>query len=52
MTPEMIHRECCLCYSTGEFYGEKGDGPYCRECYLWKYGRLPMKKNKNEEKLS
>lgn len=36
---------CCLCDApTGRagkyddsIYGENGDGPYCEECFMWKY---------------
>ena len=38
---------CCICdLSTGRadesedsLYGKKGDGPYCEDCYRWKYGQ-------------
>jgi len=42
---------CCLCDApTGNagkhddsLYGENGDGPYCDECFMWKYGRSSLK---------
>ena len=44
---------CCICDSPTEkagigedsLYGEEGDGPYCDECYEWKYGNLPNHQN-------
>ena len=42
---------CCICDSPTEkagigedsLYGEEGDGPYCEECYEWKYGNTSKK---------
>ena len=47
---------CCICDSpTGKagkgedsLYSEKGDGPYCEDCYEWKYGNLSNKLNPAE----
>ena len=42
----MEEERCCICDEpTGKagiaddsLYGDKGDGPYCENCFEWKYG--------------